>query len=354
MTPPKPLAATDLPPATAGEVRQKPRGPTFLVSRILRRALLVALFACAVWATLAIYYSNLPWPWARLVLAVAFAAFTIWGLALSQKRWTLATFAALFLAVVVWEYLIPPSNDRVWRAEVARTPRAIVAGDQVHVTDVRDFSYRSTDDFNVKYIDRDVQLSHLTSVDLFISYWGADDSPVAHTFLSFNFDNAEPLSISIEARPEEGEGYAPVASIFKQFELIYVVGEERDLVGSRVTFRREAVYLYPIRTNAEGARRLFLVYMQRINQLADHAEWYSLLKSNCTLNIIRYARVAGWSSTGFNIRHLLNGWVDRYLYEDGMLGTGTPFRELRARARVREGVQQGEGAVEYSRRIRQK
>jgi len=353
MTPIKQLDATDMPPASAGDVPDQPRGLVSFTGRILRGALLVVLFACAVWATLAIYYSNLPWASARTALAAAFAAFSIWSLALAQRRWTLATFAVLFLAVVVWEYLIPPSNDRAWRAEVARTPRAIVSGDHVRVTDVRDFSYRSANDFNATYIDRDVQLSHLTSVDLFISYWGTDDGPVAHTFLSFNFDNAEPLSISIEARPEEGEGYAPVASIFKQFELIYVVGEERDLVGSRVTHRREAVYLYPIRTNADGARRLFLVYMQRINQLADHAEWYSLFKSNCTLNIIRYARVAGWSSTGFNIRHLLNGWVDRYLYDDGVLDTGAPFRELRARARVREGVRQGEGAVEYSRRIRQ-
>ena len=352
MTPLKQLDATDLPAASDGAVRSR-RALLSLAGRILRRLLLVVLFACALWATLAIYYSNLPWPWARLALAAVFAAFSIWALAFGQKRWALATFVALFLAVVVWEFLIPPSNDRIWRAEVARTPRAIVNGDNVHVTDVRDFSYRSTNDFNVKYIDRDVQLSHLTSVDLFISYWGTEDGPVAHTFLSFNFDNAEPLSISIEARPEEGEGYAPVASIFKQFELIYIVGEERDIVGSRVTHRREAVYLYPIRTNAEGARRLFLVYLQRINALADHAEWYSLLKSNCTLNIIRYARSAGWSSTGFNIRHLLNGWVDRYLYEDGVLGSGTPFPDLRARARVREDVQPGEGAVEYSRRIRQ-
>ncbi|NML47744.1 DUF4105 domain-containing protein [Ramlibacter sp. G-1-2-2] len=331
----------------------RPRSRVASIFRGLWRVLLfLVAFACALWATLAIYYSNLPWPWARIALAVAFAGFSFWSLRLARRRGPRLAFAVLFLAVVIWEISIPPSNTRTWRPDVAVTPRAFVSGDRVRIAGVRDFSFGATrDDFTVRYLEREVQLSHLASVDLLISYWGTDDGPVAHTFLSFNFDNAEPLSISIEARPEYDEGYNPIASMFKQFELIYVVGEERDLVGSRVKQRGEAVFLYPIRADAEGVRRLFLVYTQRINELADHPEWYSLLKSNCTLNVLRYARSIGWAS-GFDIRHYLNGWVDRYLFATGILGSALPFRELRAHARVREEVQPGEDAADYSRRIR--
>ena len=81
------------------------------------------------------------------------------------------------------------------------------------------------------------QLSHLTSVDFFVSYWKV--GPVPDTFLSFVFDNAPPLCISIETRPEVGEGFSPIASLFKQFELIYIVGDERDIVGVRTNFRKE-------------------------------------------------------------------------------------------------------------------
>ena len=111
--------------------------------------------------------------------------------------------------------------------------------------------------------------------------------------MSFDFDNAPPVCISIETRPEVGEGFAPIASLFKQFELIYVVGDERDLVRVRTNYRNEEVYLYRIQTPPEGARSLFLVYLERINELADRPEFYHLLKNSCTINIVRYANAAG-------------------------------------------------------------
>src|SRR4029078_10288894 len=132
------------------------------------------------------------------------------------------------------------------------------------------FDYRSRNDFTVRYEEREVSLSHLTALDFYVSYF--TQGPVGHTFLSFIFDNAPPLSISIEIRPEVGEGFAPVASLFKQFELIYVVGEERDLGRVRTNYGGEPVYLYRLNTSAEAARRLLLVYLARIHELADHLE----------------------------------------------------------------------------------
>ena len=119
-------------------------------------------------------------------------------------------------------------------------PRAFIEGDHVRITGIRNFDYRSRDDFTVRHEEREFDLSHLTGLDFFVSYWS--EGPVAHTFVSFIFDNAAPLSISIETRPEVGRGFEPIASMFKQFELIYVVGEERDLVGVRAIYRGEAVY----------------------------------------------------------------------------------------------------------------
>src|SRR5262249_20658869 len=153
------------------------------------------------------------------------------------------------------------------------------------------FTYRSRHDFDERWEEREVSLAHLTSVDLYICYWRV--GPVGHTMASFNFDNAPPVCISIETRPEVGEGFAPIASLFKQFELIYVVGDERDLVRVRTDHRNEEVYLYKIKMTPELARDLFLVYLDRINELADRPEWYHLLKNSCTINIVRYANAAG-------------------------------------------------------------
>jgi hypothetical protein len=309
----------------------------------LCQALLVA------WATLAIYYSNLPWAGFRLALAAAFAGYAIWALWLSRQRRMAVVFTVLFLAVVTWWISIPPSHHRQWRPEVAVMPRAIIDGDTVRITGVRNFDYRSRNDFTVRYEERKIQLSHLTHLDFFVSYWS--EGLVGHTFLSFIFDNAPPLSISIETRPEVGEGFDPVASLFKQFELIYVVGNERDLVKVRTNYRGETVYLYRLNTSPDDARRLLTIYLERINELADRPEFYHLLSNSCTINIIRYANAAGRTGQ-FDIRHLLNGMIDSYLYHSGRVDTTLPFDELRRRSLINEAAQAADDAPDFSDRIR--
>src|SRR5690349_10205780 len=184
----------------------------------LRRA---AQFLLIAWAALAIYYSNLPWAWTRAALAVAFAGFAVWALWVRRRARLRWAFAGAFAAVAVWWVCIPASHDRPWRREVAVLPRAVIDGDRVRLTGFRNFTYRSADDFDARYEQREVSLAHLISVDLFVSYWKM--GPVAHTFVSFNFDDGTPpVCVSIEARPEVGERFAPLPSMFKQFELIYV------------------------------------------------------------------------------------------------------------------------------------
>ena len=333
---------------------RKPLHWVWVAIRSLLQFLLIA------WAALALNFSNLPWPWLRLLLAVAFAALGAWAFwfrpytrtpeTRRRIRWGVA---AAFLAVFIWYICIPPSHDRHWRADVAVLPRATIDGDgdHVHLTGFRNFDYRTRDDVTVRWEERDFSLAHVVSLDFFISYW--HPGPVAHTFVSFNFDDGTPpLCISIECRPEVGEGFAPIASMFKQFELIYVVGDERDVIGVRAAHRDEMVFLYPIRTTPDAARRLLRIYLDRTNALADHPEWYHLLKSNCSLNIVRYANAAGRHGD-FDIRHFLNGWSDRYLYEAGWVDTSIPFDELRRRANITAVARENINAPDFSKRIRQ-
>ena len=306
-----------------------------------------ALLLC--WSTLAIHYSNLPWLWARNALAAAFLISGIWALWIAPRKRGTLIFAAAFLALIAWWLTILPSHDRPWRPEVAVMPRAVINGDHIIIENFRNFDYRSKDDFTPHYEKRDYLLSHLTGVDFYISYWR--EGPVGHTFLSFLFDNAPPLCISIEARPEVGEGFDPIDSMFKQFELIYVVGDERDIVRVRTNFRNEEVFLYRLNDSATNGRKLLLVYLNRINELADRAEFYNLLTNNCTLNIIRYMNAAGREGS-LDIRHLLNGWIDSYLYLSGRIDTTLPFQELRRRSHINERARAAGGSLDFSDRIR--
>lgn len=316
-----------------------PRKPIGLLIRIM----LVA------WAVLAIYYSNLPWSWLRTIAAGAFAGFAIWALWRSRQPRMSVLFLVMFFGVVAWWISIPPSHDRDWRPEVAVMPRAVIDGDRVRLTGVRNFDYRSRSDFTVRYEEREVSLSHLMALDFYVSYF--TEGLVGHTFVSFVFDNAPPLAVSIETRPEVGEGFAPVASLFKQFELIYVVGEERDVVGVRTNHRHEPVYLYRLNTSADDARRLLMVYLTRINELADRPEFYHLLTNSCTINIVRYANAAGRRGR-FDIRHLFNGLIDSYLYQSGRIEATLPFDELRRGSLINEAAQAADGAADFSQRIR--
>lgn len=310
---------------------------------VLARVLIVA------WAGLAIHFSNLPWPWVRTGLAVLFLAFSVWALAWSRSRRVKRAFVLMFLGVVVWFASIAPSHDRNWRPEVAVMPRAIIDGDRIRLVDVRNFEYRSRHDFTERFEEREVSLSHLVALDFFVSFWMP--GPVGHTFVSFVFDNAPPVSISIETRPEVGESFDPLASLFKQFELIYVVGDERDLVGSRTNHRNEEVYMFRVQAPPEAVRRLFLVYLERINELHARPEFYHLLSNSCTINIVRYANAAGRAGR-FEFRHLLNGLIDGYLYASGRLDPNYPFEELRRRGHVNAAAQAADDDEDFAAIIR--
>lgn len=309
----------------------------------------IAQVLLILWATFAIYYPSLRWPWMQVVLALAFLAFGIWVFWWARRRRMYLLFAIFFLSVMAWFIALLPSHDRNWQPDVAVMPRAFIDGDRVRITGVRNFEYRSVTDFTPRWEEREVQVSHLTSIDFYVSFWMR--GPVAHTFLTFNFDNAPPLCVSIETRPEMGEGFDPIGSMFKKFELIYVVGDERDLVRVRTNYRHEDVYLYHLYISQASARGLFLIYLDRINELADRPEFYHLLNSSCTVNIVRYARaIAG--PTGFNFRYFLNGFMASYLYTKGFLNTTIPFEELRRRSWINDAAQAAGDSPDFSKLIR--
>ena len=342
---------TGTPYMTSKSRSQRPLAIWFF--RLLRGLLKALVLLCQVvliaWPSLAIYYSRLPWFWMRLVLSLAFMLLSVWIFWVARRPRLYLVYAGLAFIVLLWFLSLRPTHDRNWRLDVAVMPRVAIDGDHVRITNVRNFEYRSRNDFTIRYENRELLLSHLTSVDFLISYWMP--GPVAHTFLSFNFDNAPPVSISIEARPEVGGSFSPLPSMFRTFDLIYVVADERDVIGVRTNFRHEDVFLYPLNVSPENARALFLIYLDRINQLADRPEFYNLLVSNCTLNIVRYARLVG-KPTRLDIRYLLNGLSDRYLYDHGFVDTTLPFNELRRRSRINDAALAAGDSPDFSKLIR--
>jgi hypothetical protein len=312
-------------------------------------ALLIA--GMAAWATLAIYYSDLSGEPLRIGLAAAFALGTLAAfLFLPNRRRTLLAFGAAFAAVLLWWMSIEPSNERDWQAEVAVLPYATRDGDLVTLHNVRNFDYRTEQDFEVRYDERTFDLGALDALDLSAVYWAGD--AIAHIMVSFGFAG-EYVTFSIETRKETGEAYSSIAGFFRRYELIYVVGDERDLIRVRTNYRdpQESVYLYRTRADPEAARRLFLEYLEKINRLRDSPEFYNTLTTNCTTDVWLLVRALS-DRFPLDWRVLLSGHFPEYLYELGSLDTRLPFPELKARSLINGKAHAADQAPDFSQRIR--
>jgi hypothetical protein len=248
-----------------------------------------------------------------------------------------------------WWASLAPRNDRDWQPDVARAAISERNGSVVTMHDVRDFDYRSETDFDERWETRAYDLDRVLGLDLFVSYWGP--TLYAHTILSFDFEDRPPLAVSIETRKEKGESYSAVRGFFRQFELIYVLADERDVVRLRTSFRGERVFLYRLTTPRAGARALLEQYLSEANALAGQPAWYNAFTENCTTSIWRNVRALA-PDRPFDWRLLANGYVDRMLYERGTVDTSRPFDELRAASDITERAK-GCGREGFSRCIRE-
>jgi len=194
---------------------------------------------------------------------------------------------ALALAPFAWVRVFnQPSNERDWSPGQQVLPRAAIRGDRIAIENVRNFSYRTETDFEAKYETRRYDLARLDSLWLAVERSGAAPA-TAHSFLSFGFGD-EYVAISVETREERGESYSPLAGLLRQYELMYVVADERDVLGLRTNLRRDPVYLYPVKTTREQMRRVFVEMLGRANRLAAAPEFYNTLTNNCTSNLVSH------------------------------------------------------------------
>lgn len=313
--------------------------------------------ASAGWGALAVVFSGPQNSILRNALAAAIALAAVMTLvALCVRRWrwrALATYVLAFTLLVVWFRSIEPSNERDWQTDVARLSYAEIEGDIVTVRNIRNFDYRSETDYTPAYYDKRFDLRKLEGVDLVAVYWMGP--AIAHVFVSFAFAGGDHLAVSIEARKEKSEGYSTIKGFFRQYELYYVVADERDVIRLRTNFRRdppEDVYVYRLQAPIENGRRLFLDYVKKLNALKATPEFYNTLTTNCTTNIWSHSLV-NQEHVHFSWKILASGYVPEYLYESGRLDTRVPFAELRQRAHVNARAQAADPAANFSRTIRE-
>ena len=266
------------------------------------------------------------------------------------KLLRLAIVFGAFAAVVSWWLTLKPSNDREWQPDVAQTAWADINGDEVTIHNVRNCDYRTQTDFTPHWETRTVRLLQITGMDLAINYWG---SPwIAHPIVSFQFADGLPLCFSIETRKTIGQKYSALDGLYRQYTLIYVVADERDVIRLRTNYRREDVYLYRTLASPAQARERFLEYIRAMTMLHEHPRWYNEVTANCTTSIRTQRSVS--ERAPWDWRMLINGKADELLYERHAIATGgLPFSELKERSLIDARARVADNDPNFSRLIRE-
>jgi hypothetical protein len=245
-----------------------------------------------------------------------------------------------------------PAHDRDWSLDHGRVPFAELTGDELTIRNFRNFRWGPNGVVNANWETRHYDLSRVETVWYVLTPFSASWRGPAHAFVSFGFADGSYLSVSVEARRERDEAYSTWRGMLKRYELIYVIGDEQDLVQLRANRHGEDVYLYPIRATPEQVRRMLVGMVQRANGLAERPEFYGTISNNCTTNLLGHVNEVASRRISYGMRVLLPGYSDRLAHDRGLLETSLPLEEARRRWAVTERSQRHAGSAAYSLLIR--
>jgi uncharacterized protein DUF4105 len=310
------------------------------------------LFGFLVWSALAIRFSGLPGETLPLIVSGLFAAGNLSAfIFLPNRKRTALWVMGLCIAIIIGWSQKKPSHDRDWIDSVAKLPSVTIEDNQARISNIRNFDYRTEKDFTPRYYERTFDLNRLETIDYALSYWDGNKA-VAHTILSFGFTDGKYLAVSVETRLEKGEPQSGLRGLFKQYELIYILGDERDLLRLRTNFRKEEVFLYPTTVDRENVRKLFLVIMERVNNIASQPEFYNTISQSCLSSLVSDFKKVMAPRSFFDIRRIQNGYSDEMLYENGWIDSKFNFEDTKRLHHINQYVQGNVNSDNYSTKIR--
>lgn len=319
---------------------------------VWKTMLLAILLLCWGWGSFALYLSGPGPQWIKGLVTCLFVILLPGSFFLLQSYYrSIAACIGVFLLLLLWWGTLKPTNDRDWAVDVEKISHGRIANNILTIHNVRSFDYKDEMSPIPKWVERQYDMAKLQGLDIFLSYWASEH--IAHTILSWDFGDDGHLAISIETRKDKTQEYSAVKGFFKQFGLSYVAADEHDIIRLRTNFRKERVYLYPLKGELSQAKKLLENYLEEMNLLVTEPKFYNALTRNCTTTIQIHADAARIDGKPpFDWRLIFSGHADAMLYDRGGINQTIPFKELRERSRIDPKAQTYEGA-DYSRFIRQ-
>lgn len=304
------------------------------IFRRLGRVLLDVLMAgVALWSLGAIRFCMAPPALLGISTAVVLLALYV-GVRVRGGRSVVARYTlVLFACGITMLWMRIPQSDASWQALHEHLAVCRVHGERLEIDKFRDARHFPDRPSELRWQRRVFTLEKLRQVD-FIVVPFQDFDLGAHTFVSFGFEGGDWLAISIEARLEEGESYGLVRGLYRQFELLYVVGSERDLIGLRSHIRGDEVYIYPMRASPAEQRAFLLTLLEAANAIRERPQFYHSIWSNCTSLLRTQLGIAMQKAMPWTYEVLLPALSDALVHREGWVDTDLPLERARARFRV--------------------
>lgn len=256
-------------------------------------------------------------------------------------------------AYCIFSLLVRPSLNRDWSPDQAILPRAHFQGDTVAVDNIRNIQYRSTTDYDVRHYNKSFDLTKIESVWFIVEPFSGAGAGAAHTMISFGFEGGDYLAISAEIRKEKGEKFSPLKGLLRQYELAYVIADERDVIKLRSNHRRNQVFLYPVSTSKDNMRKLFVSMLRRANKLGSDPEFYNTLWNTCTTNIVAHVNEIAPDQVPFSYKVLMPAYSDELAWKIGLLDKSVSLETLRARHLINARAEKYAEDPSFSVRIRE-
>ena len=220
-----------------------------------------------------------------------------------------------------------------WDVGMERIPLVTFEGDSVIVENFRNFRYESDGTHEENYETRTINVPELVNAD-FIVVPFAKQPELAHTMMSFGFEDGQHIVVSVEARRRLNQKYGIIKGIFGAFPLMYAIADERDAIGQRTEIRGDDVYLYRSGATPQEIQSFFQCVMHRVHELSHSPETYNTITNNCLTNI-RYHINRIWPKrVPWNWRLLINAHSDYLAYKLGMLESHESFKSTREHANI--------------------
>ena len=266
-------------------------------------------------------------------------------------KWLGRFIATLLVLWAIFAALTPPLAERNWNVDQRILPEISIDGDKVSIKNVRNFIYRTTDDYTPRYYDTTFNLNDIESVWFMVEPFSQNPG-AAHTLVSFGFKGDKYIAVSVEIRKEVGEHFSATKGLLRQYELMYVLADERDVIKLRSNYRKDQVFLYPIDAGKDKIREMFVDMITRGKRLQTHPEFYNTLTSTCTTNIVSHLNKITPKNVPLDYRVLLPGYSDRLAYELKLIKTDLSFEEAREKFKINERAEKYADSPDFSKMIR--